>query len=98
MLLPGHGVHFILEHAQSFDHFGASFVRLDDIIHETSLGSDERVGKPFAELFCLLLARGGLILDSGNLAPIYDINRAFRTHYSNFSHGPGEIDICAKML
>ena len=61
MLLARHRIHLVFQHAQGADHARAGLARLDDIVHVSALGGDERVGEALAEFVDLLPARGGLI-------------------------------------
>ena len=89
---------FILQHFQSVDQARAGFARLDDIIHVTTLGCNERIGEFFA-IFCHQFGfpRNRICGFLQFLAEHY-ADSSFRTHDRDFCGRPGQVYITANML
>src|ERR1017187_2692114 len=75
MLLAGHRIHLILQHAERANHARAGLVRLYHVIHVAALGCHEGVGEALAEFLHLLPARGVGIAGGGELAAGDDVDR-----------------------
>ena len=66
MFLAGHGIDFVLQHAQRANHARPGFAGLDHVVDVAALGGDEGVGEAVAELCHLFLADGGLVAGGGS--------------------------------
>src|ERR1700730_13934007 len=78
MLLFRHGIDFRFEHPERADQAAPGFARLDHVVDEAVLGSDERAGETLVEFSDLLLPV--VPLCAVELAAIHNVDGAFRAH------------------
>src|SRR6516164_10398137 len=87
MLLARHGIYLGFEHAQGADDAWAGLVRLDDVIHKSALGGNERIGETLVELGDLSRAL------AGRQIPVKNVDGAFGAHDGDFGRRPSEVDV-----
>src|SRR5258708_2122598 len=78
MLLAGHRIDLVLQHAHCADDARASLAGRDDVVHIAALGGDERVGQALAELVVLLPANGRLTAGAVCFSAAYEVVYAIR--------------------
>ena len=99
MLLAGHGVGLVFEHAQGGDEFGPSVAGLNDFVNPAFFGGGVGVGEAVAKLFDFGLAKGvSLVSGFGDFAAIKNVHGAFGAHDGDLGRGIGVIHVGAQML